>query len=305
MVNNSKVVIPMKIGIQKILKYKWIFLWIFLFTNNSLAQEIIDTNIIGEQKNYKIKKGDNLFVIARVNHLSVAEMMLANPQINNPAIIYVGKNLILPTSHIIPNTLKKGIVINLAESRLYYFPTDSEQVFSVPIAVGAEGSDTPTGKTEIVRKRENPSWTPPERLRLENPNLPKVIPAGPSNPLGKYAMDLSWPRFLIHGTNDPRSIGNKESHGCIRLYPEDIESLFALVEIGTEVRIVDQPIKIGWLGNKIYIESHLPREQTKDIDNTKKIICSKVKNCDAKINWTKVEEVIGKNNGMPIEVGKN
>jgi L,D-transpeptidase ErfK/SrfK len=278
-------------------------LLVLLLVNNTWAQDVIDTNIIGEQRNYKIKKGDRLFNIARSNHLSVADMMLANPQISNPATIYIGKNLILPTSHILPNTLKKGIVINLAESRLYYFPTDSEQVFSVPIAVGAEGSDTPTGKTEIVRKRENPSWTPPERLRLENPNLPKVIPAGPNNPLGKYAMDLSWPRFLIHGTNDPRSIGNKESHGCIRLYPEDIESLFTLVEIGTEVKIVDQPIKIGWLGNKIYIESHLPREQTKDIENTKKIICAKVKNCNAKINWKIVEEAIGKNNGIPAEVG--
>ena len=256
---------------------------ILLFANNAWSQEIIDTNIIGEQQNYKIKKGDRLFKIARANHLSVAEMTLANPQIDNPANIYVGKNLILPFSHILPNAAKEGIVINLAESRLYYFPTDSQQVFTVPIAVGAEGSDTPTGKTAIVRKRKDPTWTPPAKLREDNPDLPEVIPAGPNNPLGKYAMDLSWPRFLIHGTNDPKSIGNKESHGCIRLYPEDIESLFALVEVGTKVNIVDQPIKIGWVGNKIYIESHLPPEQTKDIDNTKKIICSKVKIVMAKL----------------------
>ncbi len=284
---------------------KLLFIIFLLFANNALAQQTIDTNIIGEQKDYKIKKGDRLFKIARLNHLGVAEVMLANPQIDDPAFIYAGQNLTLPLGHILPNAPRDGIIINLAESRLYYFPADSRQVFTVPIAVGAEGSGTPIGKTAIVRKRENPTWTPPASLREENPDLPEIVPAGPNNPLGKYAMDLSWPRFLIHGTNDPKSIGNKESHGCIRLYPEDIESLFALVEIGTKVQIVNQPIKIGWLGSKIYIESHLPAEQTGDIDNTKKIICSKVKNCDAKIDWKEVKEVIAANDGMPAEVGHN
>jgi L,D-transpeptidase ErfK/SrfK len=294
--SNDDVGIPLKLGAEKA-----------EFLENKIYQSPeefdIDTNIIGQQQIYKIKKGDNLFVIARSNKLSVAEVILANPQIHNPKIIYFGQDLILPLSHILPNVNTEGVVINLAELRLYYFLPDNSTVLTVPIAIGAEGYDTPIGKTKIIRKRKNPYWIPPARLREENPYLPEVIPAGINNPLGRYALDLSWPRFLIHGTNDPRSIGNKESHGCIRLYPEDIEELFGLIEVGTKVNIINQPIKIGWINNNIYIESHLPREQTQDIDNTKKIICRKVKDCDVKIDWQKVVDVISKNNGIPTQVG--
>lgn len=275
-----------------------------LFSINCWAGQQLDTNIIGKQEIYKIQRGDNLFNIARSNNLSILELLLANPQIIDPQSIYYDKNIILPLAHILPNVLQKDIVINLAEARLYYFIPGGD-IFSVPIAIGAEGSGTPTGKTQVIRKRKDPHWIPPDRIREKEPNLPKVVPAGPDNPLGKYALDLSWTRFVIHGTNNPLSIGNKESHGCIRLYPEAIEALFNLVEVGTKVRIVDQPIKIGWVGNKIYIESHLSEDKTEDLDSVKNIICSKVKNCDAKIDWQKVRDTIGENSGMPAEVGSN
>jgi len=140
--------------------------------------------------------------------------------------------------------------------RLYYFEEPGAAPESYPIAIGREGRNTPLGTTQVVRKTENPTWYPPASIRAEKPELPPVVPPGPDNPLGAYALYLGWPAYLIHGTNKPWGIGRQASAGCIRMYPEDIERLFARVPVGTTVTVVNQPVKIAWIGDELFVEVH-------------------------------------------------
>lgn len=275
-----------------------------LLASAGRAQDVESVDIA---TSHKIKKGESIYKIARFFDLGMDEIMRANPEIENQEIIQAGKTIILPTTHLLPDAKKEGIVINLAEPRLYFF-FDS-QVFSFPISIGAD-EKTPIGKTKIVNKVEKPSWTPPKSIREENPKLPEVVPPGPDNPLGNYALRLDgsknykWQSILIHGTNAPWSVGSKVSHGCIRLYPEDIERLFGVVEIGTSVRIINQPIKVAEADSKIYIEVHLP--EVPDVALEKlgagKLICKKIKDCERKVDWQKVDEAVTQDLGIPVDV---
>jgi len=259
---------------------------------------------------YVIGKNDNLFKLATSFDVSVAEIQHANPQISDINLIYAGAKLIMPTNHLLPDAKPEGIVINLAEPRLYFFKDDSFMTF--PIAVGKDNK-TPTGHTKILSKKENPSWIPPASIREEDPNLPEIVEAGPQNPLGKFALYLDashnakWQNIMIHGTNQPKSIGANVSHGCMRLYPQDIEKLFAAVEIGTAVTIVDQKIKIFERENKIFIEAHF--SDNEDLEEQKiaarKILCQKISSCESKINWNEFEETISLNLGIPVVVSLN
>jgi L,D-transpeptidase ErfK/SrfK len=178
--------------------------------------------------------------------------MVANPGVD-PWVPGRNTHLLLPTMHILPNGPRKGIVINTAELRLYYYDAE-DGYFSYPLGVGRDGFLTPLGTTKIVRKKERPSWyLTPSEIR-DHPELPRVIPPGEDNPLGEYALYLGWPAYLIHGTNTPWGIGRRTSRGCIRMYPEDIEWLFQKVPIGTQVTVVDQPVKLGWKDGELYIE---------------------------------------------------
>ncbi|MDH3980798.1 MAG: L,D-transpeptidase family protein, partial [Gammaproteobacteria bacterium] len=164
---------------------------------------------------------------------------------------------------------RSGVVINLSEMRLYYFPSaDSGQqqtMITHPISVGRMDWNTPLGKTSIIRKQTNPSWTPPESIKKEaladGIELPDVIPGGPDNPLGRYAMRLGIPGYLIHSTNKPYGVGMRVTHGCIRMYPEDIEGLFADIPVGTPVQLVNQPIKLGWMAGGLFVELHPPLDE--------------------------------------------
>jgi L,D-transpeptidase ErfK/SrfK len=278
------------------------FLFLFLHFGAS-AEEI-------ENEYYQIKKGETFHQIAINFNLGVDEILRANPQIVDPNKIYFGQKIILPIAHLLPNTKRIGIVINLAELRLYFFK-DGE-VSTYPISIGKD-EKTPTGLTKIIAKKEDPTWIPPQSIREENPDLPEIVPPGPENPLGSHALYLDGsrnPRFtriVIHGTNAPWKIGSEISHGCIRMYPENVAKLFAEAEIGTRVLVINQPLKIHQYEAEVYLESHLkevPEFPIKDGEHAK-LICKRIKNCEEKVDWEKVEKALMQNLGIPIKVTKS
>jgi L,D-transpeptidase ErfK/SrfK len=214
--------------------------------------------VIGKLRIYTIKKNESLIEIARKFGIGYNEIVDANPGLD-PFVPGPGKTVSIPSAWILPEMSDyEGIIINLSEMRLYYFPqkNPSLKVWTFPIGIGDEGTDTPLGTFKIVGKIVDPPWNVPESIRKERPELPKVVPPGPENPLGSHALRLSSHSVLIHGTNRPYAVGRRASHGCIRMYPEDIPSLFDIVPNKTNVYIIKQPVKIGVLNQKIYIEVH-------------------------------------------------
>ncbi|SFU64635.1 L,D-transpeptidase ErfK/SrfK [Nitrosomonas eutropha] len=228
-----------------------------------------DIDIFGQIQTVTASRSETLLDVARRYDIGQDEMMLANPNVNR-WLPEEGEKVILPLRFIIPQAERTGLVINLPEMRLYYFPKlikgQKPEIITHPVSIGRMDWNTPLGKTTIVRKQKDPTWTPPQSLRKEaieegRPPLLDVVPAGPDNPLGKYALYLGLPGYLIHGTNKPLGVGMRVTHGCMRLYPEDIEELFNLIPTGTPVQIVNQPIKLGWQGDLLYIELHPPLEE--------------------------------------------
>ncbi|MHC8441736.1 MAG: L,D-transpeptidase family protein [Candidatus Eutrophobiaceae bacterium] len=217
-------------------------------------------NIIGALGVERASYEDTLLIIGRSNGLGLDEIRRANPDLDT---WLPGKDaeVLLPTEFILPDAEREGIVVNIPEMRLYYFPQRQPGiVLTHPLGIGRQGWGTPYIRTRITEKRENPTWTPPESIRQEHAAkgkpLPPIVAAGPDNPLGSRAMRLGQPDYLLHGTNQPGGVGLRVSHGCIRLYPEDIESLFEQVSINTAVNIVNQPYKIGEREGIIYLEVH-------------------------------------------------
>lgn len=202
---------------------------------------------------------DTLLDVARRYNIGQNEIVLVNPKIDRwmPGSKAA---ILIPNSRILPDTPREGLTLNLPEYRLYYFSVDKKSVVTHPVSVGRQDWNTPLGQTKIVTKKENPTWTPPESIKKEHAEkgeiLPDVVPAGPDNPLGLFALRLGIPGYLIHGTNKPYGVGMRVSHGCVRMYPEDIEKLFPEVKVGMPVNIVNQPVKVGWRNKKIYIEVH-------------------------------------------------
>lgn len=211
-------------------------------------------DILGAPASYVTRQDDTLLDIAHAYDLGYVEIRAANPGVD-PWLPGEGVSVALPTQHVLPSAPRRGIVINLAELRLYYFPAAGEPR-TFPIGIGREGKETPLGRTTVARKKVDPTWVPTKSEREENPDLPAVIGPGPDNPMGKFALYLGWQSYAIHGTNQIYSIGRRGSHGCIRMYPEDIESLFKSVEPGTPVAVVDQPAKVGWHAGELFLEVH-------------------------------------------------
>ncbi len=198
-----------------------------------------DNTVIGLTKNYFAKENESLIEIARKFGLGYNEIVSANPDLD-PFVVETNTNITLPTSWVLPDIgIYDGIIVNISEMRLYYFFKERgvNLVTTFPIGIGREEKDTPLGKFKVIEKIVNPYWHVPKSIRKANPDLPKVVPPGPNNPLGSHALRLSLSDILIHGTNKPYGIGRKVSHGCIRLYPEHIVKLYKLVPIGTNVTI--------------------------------------------------------------------
>lgn len=224
-------------------------------------------DVVGRISKVDVREGETLIDIARVHGLGFNEIVSANPDLD-PWLPPVGAEVVLPTRYVLPSAPREGIVVNVAEMRLYYFPPrapdGSGVVLTFPIGIGQEGWSTPLGITKIVEKRENPYWTVPASVReeyaREGTPLPAVVPPGPDNPLGKHALRLGMTSYLIHGTNKPFGIGMRVSHGCIRMYPEHIERLYHMVSLSTPVWIIDQPVKLGREDGTLYIEAHPPIE---------------------------------------------
>lgn len=209
--------------------------------------------VIGEFHDYVIKEKDTLLDIARRFDLGYLDIILFHPEID-PWLPPTGKKIMIPTAWVLPADDKKGIVINIPELRLYLFFNDIHMVKTYPIGLGVLGWSTPFGRYTIVEKTKNPTWNIPPSLQEKYGRA--TIPPGPDNPLGEYWLRLSNYNYGIHGTNAPWGIGRLVSHGCIRLYPEDIEELFSEVKLGTPVEIIYEPIKIGLKDGRIFVEVH-------------------------------------------------
>ncbi len=215
--------------------------------------------IIGKLQNQVIAdNNESLIELARKFDLGYNEIVDANPGLD-PFVPGAGSSVLIPTTWILPDIkVREGIIINLSELRLYYFAHKGKRtrIVSFPIGVGSEGTETPEGSFSIIEKIVNPAWYVPASIRKDHPELPAVVAAGPNNPMGSHALRLSIPSILIHGTDRPFAVGRKASHGCLRLYPEDIPKLFGMVNKGTKVTIVRQPIIIALKESKIYMEVH-------------------------------------------------
>lgn len=248
--------------------------WLLCTLNNVQAMVFqLPTNgdsVVGQFQHATLAASDTFVDIARIYDVGFNELVAANPNVD-PWLPAEGTQLVIPSQYILPNVAKKGIVVNIAEMRLYYFPptADSEipMVYTFPIGIGRENWETPLGNFKVVEKMENPVWTVPqsvlEEAKLNGRVMPAIVPPGPDNPLGEHALMLNAPGYLIHGTNKPLTIGRRVSHGCMRLYPEDVDQLISRVPRGTPVKIIDQPIKVGRKDNVLYVEIHPPLQKQK------------------------------------------
>ncbi len=271
--------------------------------------------VVGEVGYVRTRYEDTLYDIARLYDLGIEELVDANPGVDR-WVPGQGTRVLLPTRFILPNAPRSGLVLNIASKRLFYYPDKGFQepvVITHPIGIGRVGWSTPTGSTKVVRKDKDPSWRVPpsvleEHIEKGDP-LPAVVPPGPENPLGKHVLRLGMPGYLIHGTNKPDGVGMRVSHGCVRLYPEDIEFLYDNVPIGARVTIVNQPYLVGWLGNAIYIEAHAP------LEDDERDLQAKIENelfeasrnrqiPSHAIDWEKVTKVTREARGLPIPVTK-
>jgi L,D-transpeptidase ErfK/SrfK len=251
--------------------------------------------------------------LARSHDLGFTQLMAVNRGVN-PWMPGIGKRITLPNLYLLPNVPRRGIVIDLEAERLYYFPSGKHIVESFPIGIGVLGKTTPLGTTRVVAKTADPVWFPPPSIHAERPWLPEAIPAGPDNPLGAFALRLGWPNYLIHGTNKPDGVGRNVSHGCIHLYPEDIEGLFREVPVGTEVRVVDDDVRVAWVGGELFVEMHPTKEQSDelDIDGTLTPVAPPV-DLEAqvtaaagdqiqRVDWATVYQVADERTGVPTQV---
>jgi len=221
------------------------------------------SDVVGAVTTIVARGEDTLLDIARRHGLGYEDIVRANPDVDT-WLPGEGNTVVLPTRYVLPPGPRQDIVLNLAEYRMYYFPEprngEPPVVMTYPMSIGRMDWATPLGLTTIVSKMKNPSWYPPDSVRKEHEDegrtLPRIVPPGPDNPLGSFAMRLGLPGYLIHGTNRPAGVGMRVTHGCIRMFPEDIEFLFDHVAVNTRVRIINEPVKVGWDGEQLMMEVH-------------------------------------------------
>ncbi|MDB5492139.1 MAG: ErfK/YbiS/YcfS/YnhG like protein [Micavibrio sp.] len=250
--------------------------------------------------------------IARAYNVGFVELRAANPYLD-PWIPGEGKKIIIPSMHLLPRAPHTGLVVNLAEMRLYAFLKPG-QVKTFPLGIGAEGLSTPSGTTTIVRKVVGPTWRPTPRMHKIHPELPPVVGPGPDNPMGTNAMYLGWPQYAIHGTDKPFSIGRRASSGCMRMYPENITELYAMTPVGTTVTVVNQPIMLAWVGDRLYMEAHPTTDQADKMEidgglpgyvfteEDMGAIVAAAGDSARNLNWPLIRQVVRERRGYPVEI---
>lgn len=286
---------------------------VLLWQTPLASAQVYNKDYVGETIIYKAKYEDTLVHLAREYGLGFVEMRAANPKLD-PWIPGDGARVVIPTQSILPDAPREGIVLNLAEMKLYLFEKPGQAPIMYSISPGREGLSTPVGVTTVTSKRANPTWTPTARMLKEDPTLKSFYPAGPDNPMGTHALYLGWPEMRIHGTNKPYAIGRRASSGCIRMYPEAIKDIFERVAVGTKITSVDQPVKVGWIDEKMYVEVSPTQEQSlrvEEIGDFKsyeitaedmKRITKKAGTYSDQIDWEAVRKAVREHRGYPVAV---
>lgn len=256
---------------------------------------------IGELQQYKVRDNESLVEIARKFDLGFNSIVAANPGVD-PIVPKIGTLITIPSAWILPDVpTRPAIVINIPEFRLYYFPKKTTgKILTFPLGIGDEGKDTPTGTFTVIEKIPNPTWHVPNSIRAQKAGLPKVVPPGPNNPMGSHALRLSLSSVLIHGTNRPWGIGRRSSHGCLRLYPEDIVRLYQLIPKGMRVIIVNKPVKIGTKGKRVFVEVHKYAGEEVNVGQVMHLLADR--NLVGKIDFAKLISAVDEKKGMPMDI---
>jgi L,D-transpeptidase ErfK/SrfK len=273
--------------------------------------------VVGADSSVRSAYEDTLTDIAHRYSLGYYEIIRANPHVD-VWLPGADKEIMLPGRRILPPGPREGIVVNLPEHRLYYYPKpigrEKPVVITYPVSIGKMDWRTPLGATEVIAKIRNPAWYPPESIRKEHAEngdpLPKVVVAGPDNPLGNFALRLGagHGEYMIHGTNNPTAVGMSVTHGCIRMYPEDVAALFAIVPVGTKVRLVNEPVKVAWVAGELLLEAHPPvDEQGQSVEPDLQVLSAKLDHAlgdsSAAIHWDLARATLQAANGIPTVVG--
>lgn len=268
-------------------------------------------DLVGRLAFRRVRAEDTFVDLAPELGVGYVELALANQHLD-PWVPKAGERMVIPSVHLLPSGPRDGVVVNTGDMRLYHF-AKGERARSYPVGIAKEGYATPHGATKVVRKKEKPTWYPGPSARRDDPTLPAAVPPGPENRLGEYALYLGWPSYLIHGTNDPRGVGRHSSRGCIRLYPQHIEELFARVPVGTKVRVVHEPVKTGWVAGELYLEVHPDQERALALDESGKLETEPVRDVRAqvekaagkelaRVDWARVERVATLSAGIPVRI---
>jgi L,D-transpeptidase ErfK/SrfK len=278
--------------------------------------------VVGYVQRTVIGKEDTLPDVARRFDVGYEEMLLANPGVD-PWLPGVGREVIVPTQFVLPAAPHEGVVVNVAAMRIFYYPPhkkgEPQEVYTHPIGIGKVGWKTPEGTTKIVSRQKDPVWVVPKSVRDEHAEdgdvLPSKVPAGPDNPLGQYMFRLGWPSYLIHGTNKPYGVGMRSSHGCMRLYPEDIAVFFDMIPIGTSVTVVNQPYLFGWHDGVLYLQAYAVMEDdSRDWTKNRKRLLDhllnpklrqRIADHDGEIDWQRVGDLAHAPRGVPVPVTGN
>jgi len=276
-----------------------------------------EDTVVGQDQTVVTVYEDTLYALAAKFSLGSEELIRVNPGVD-PWLPGAGKQLIVPGRHILPPGPHEGIVVNLPEHRLYYYPKPKRggpiEVITYPVSIGKMDWRTPLGLTRVIQKQKDPTWFPPESVRKEHaeagdPLPPKVGP-GPDNPLGAYAMRLAAGNgtYLIHGTNNPIAVGLAVTHGCIRMYPDDVAALFPLIPVGTPVRLINEPVKVAWVDGELLLEAHAPVDAQgqsfePEIEEFSALLKAAVGETTVAIHWDYAREVLQKANGVIATVG--
>jgi L,D-transpeptidase ErfK/SrfK len=279
-----------------------------------------DDDVVGAVQITVASQQDTLPDIARRFNVGYEEIVRANPGVD-PWLPGAGRSVVVPTRFVLPDAPRQGIVINVAALRLYYFPPhrkgEPQIVYTHPIGIGKVGWSTPQGATTVVSHVKDPIWRPSAALRKDHFNdngedLPAVVKPGPDNPLGKFELTLGWRSYLIHGTNKPYGVGLRSSHGCIRLYPEDIERIYAMVGNGTPVRVVNQPFLFGIHDQQLYLQAYsVLEDDPRDWEHAQKKLLTHalsvrlqqaLKDSGSQIDWQSVAAITHAPRGIPVPV---